>query len=260
MVRDRCFEMRARTRWIGVDVRPARVDGVEAIVAEAPCTLPVDPVEGLVMAHEWLDEIPCDVVTRDEDDVDRLVLVDRQGIEMAGPALEDDASCADLGVDAARTRAWLEQWWPLRQAGDRAEVGIARDQAWAWMMGLLSSGTALATDYGHVRSDRIARHCAGTLAAYREGRLVRTVPDGSANLTAHVAIDACADAVPGTTVTLQRQEIASAPLGVQPTTSEVDNYFAALRLRDPARLGGVHWLRWDAHRLGPVPASTLPTW
>lgn len=260
LVRDRCAEMRARARWIGVDVRPARVDGIEAIVAEAPCTLPLDPIEGLVMAHEWLDEIPCDVVIRDEEGLDRLVLVDERGIEMRGPALDDDDSCAALGVDAALTRSWLERWWPLRRAGDRAEVGTARDQAWAWMVGLLSSGTALATDYGHVRSDRMVLHPEGTLSAYRKGRLVRPVPDGTANLTAHIAVDACADAVQGTTVTLQRQEIAPAPLGMRPTASEVDRYFAAVRLRDPARLGRVHWLRRDAHRLGPVPASTLPTW
>lgn len=260
LVRERCTDVGSRARWIGVDLRPARMEGIDAVVAEVPCPLLLGAIHGVVMAHEWLDEMPCDVVTRDEAGVDRLVLVDQRGIEMHGPALDDADGCAALGVDAARTRSWLEQWWPLRAPGDRAEVGTLRDQAWAWMAGLLSSGTALATDYGHVRSDRIARDREGTLTAYRMGRLVRPVPDGTANLTAHVAVDACADAVPGTTVTVQRQEIAPASLGPQPSMSEVDGYFATLRLRDPARLGSVHWLRWDAHRLAPVPASTLPTW
>ena len=41
-------------------------------------------------------------------------------------------------------------------------------------------------DYGHARADRPA---AGTLTGYREGRQVAPVPDGSCDLTAHVAMD-----------------------------------------------------------------------
>ena len=100
----------------------------------------------------------------------------------------------------------------------------------------------------------------GTLAAYASGRLVRPAPDGAANLTAHVAFDACMAAVPGSTLTLQRDEIGAISLGEDPSAADVERHFASLRLRDRDRLGGVGWLRWDAHRDGLTPASTLPMW
>ena len=246
LMRQACEDLGPRVRWIGIDVRACEVDGVESLVAEAPCPLPLTGVRGLVMAHEWLDEIPCDVVERDEEGIDRLVLVDREGVEVLGPPLSDDRACAECDVDAAEARSWLARWWPLDEPGDRAEVGIARDRAWQWMAELLVEGTAVATDYGHVSAERAQRHRHGTLAAYASGRLVRPAPDGTANLTAHVALDACVAAVPGTTLTVQRDEITVAPLGEQPSAADVERHFAALRLRDRDRLGGVGWLRWDA--------------
>lgn len=247
LVRARCGELDARARWIGVDMRPVRVDGLESVVAEAPCALPGAPWTGVVMAHEWLDEIPCDVIERDAHGADRVVLVDRDGVETLGPSLDDDDGCARVGVDAAATRTWLQRWWPLREPGDRAEIGSPRDGAWWWLTDLVSAGTALATDYGHVRAERGAAHRHGTLTAYRAGRLARPAPDGSMNLTAHVAVDSCAAARTGTTITAQRDEVPAAPVGEDATAADVERYFAALRLRDPARLGGVAWLRWDAY-------------
>ena len=260
LVRERCADLRSRARWIGIDVRPGSTDGVEHVVARVPCALPLGPVDGLVMAHEWLDEIPCDVVARDDAGVDRIVLVDESGDESLGPALDDDEGCARHDVDAARARAWLDRWWPLHDPGDRAEIGAPRDAAWAWMAGLLASGTALATDYGHTRPERIAHHRVGTLTGYRHGRVVRPVPDGQVNLTAHVALDSCVAALTGTTLTRQRDELAVLPLAQEPSVADVERHFASLRLRDPARLGGVGWLRWDAHRGPQPPASTLPMW
>jgi hypothetical protein len=116
------------------------------------------------------------------------------------------------------------------------------------MSGLVDDGAILATDYGHVRIERESRYRHGTLAAYRGGRLVTPLPDGSANLTAHVALDACADAVAGTVLSLQRDEVVAPPLPEEPSATEVERHFAALRLRDPGRLGAVGWLRWDARR------------
>lgn len=247
-VRECSGDLATRVRWLGVDVRPHRRSGIESVVSEAPAPLAFAPIQGVVMAHEWLDEIPCDVVERDSDCVNRLVLVDRGGIETLGPSLDDDDACTEYGVDAAEARAWLEKWWPLREPGDRAELGTSRDRAWRWMSGLVDDGAVLATDYGHGRIERESRFRHGTLAAYRGGRLVTPLPDGSANLTAHVALDSCADSVPGTVLTAQRDEVASPPLAENPSVTEVERHFAALRLRDPGRLGGVGWLRWDARR------------
>ena len=70
--------------------------------------------------------------------------------------------------------------------GDRIEVGLARDEAWADLVARVDSGTLVAVDYGHTRAERPSR---GTLTAYRHGVQCQPVPDGTMDLTAHVAID-----------------------------------------------------------------------
>lgn len=71
--------------------------------------------------------------------------------------------------------------------GDRAP----RDEAWASAVAALDAGLAVAADYAHSVS---ARPPFGTLTGFREGRETEPVPDGSCDITAHVALDACAAA------------------------------------------------------------------
>ncbi|WP_194288654.1 SAM-dependent methyltransferase [Ornithinicoccus halotolerans] len=68
----------------------------------------------------------------------------------------------------------------------RAEVGLARDRAFADLAGRVEHGLVVAVDYGHTRQDR-PRH--GTLTGNRHGAVVAPVPDGTVDLTAHVAVD-----------------------------------------------------------------------
>jgi SAM-dependent MidA family methyltransferase len=182
-------------------------------VAERPPTLP-DRIEwmprmpigltALVVANEWLDNVPLDVVTITADGP-RLVLFDPvTGDEEPGPQ-------PDL-----RDLQWLSTWWPLHDAeiGDRAEIGYPRDEAWAGVVGALTGGLALAIDYGHLRE---ARPRVGSLAGYRRGQLVTAVPDGSCDITAHVAMDSCAAAgtrVGATLSRLQTQRDALTTLGI----------------------------------------------
>lgn len=164
-----------RWRLVAVDVvdRPA---GVARDVAWQP-ELP-DRVTGVIIANEWLDDLPVDVVEQTAGGP-RVVVVEPDGRErLAGRPCADDL-------------AWLARWWPLSAPGQRAEVGRPRDLAWADVVGRLTAGVALAVDYGHLRA---ARPASGTLTGYRHGRQVRPVPDGSCTLTAHVALDACAAA------------------------------------------------------------------
>jgi len=245
-VRERCAELANRARWVAVDVREGFVPGVEGVAAEMPDDVPGTPIRGVVMAHEWLDEIPVDIVERDADGLDRLVLVGTAGAERLGPSLDDEVACARVGVDAAATREWMRRWWPLRDPGDRAEVGLARDAAWSWMTGLVRQGLALAVDYGHCRPERLDALRGGTLTGYRGGRVVAPMPDGTVGITAHVAVDACQAAVPRTTLTWQRDEVASASLPDRASPADVERYFAAQRLRQTAGLGGFAWLRWEA--------------
>jgi SAM-dependent MidA family methyltransferase len=249
LIRERCPDLASRARWLGIDVRPFVRPGIDSLVGEWPDLVgplvQAESITGLVMAHEWLDEIPCDIIERDAEGVDRIVLVDDDGCEHLGPPLSDDAACAELNIDGPSARAWIARWWSLQEEGDRAEVGIERDRAWQWITSLLQRGTAVATDYGHDREARIAVHGRGTLAAYRNGRMASPAPDGGAGLTAHVALDACAAARPGTTISVQRDEITVPSVGHQPGVDDVTAYFEAVRLRDPRRLGGIGWLRWE---------------
>ena len=115
---------------------------------------------------------------------------------------------------------------------------------------------SMAVDYGHEAGGRPA---AGTLTGYRDGRQVPPVPDGSCDLTAHVALDACAaagSAAGATATALVRQADALRALGVdatRPTTANAREdplgYLRSLaaagsaaELLDRAGLGGFGWL------------------
>lgn len=148
---------------------------------------PPERTTGLLFANEWLDNVPLEVA---EDG--RYVLVAPDGTETPGGPLDD----AD--------RAWLERWWP---GGGRAEVGRTRDEAWAAAVATVERGLAVAVDYAHVRE---ARPPYGTLTGFRAGREVAAVPDGGCDVTAHVALDACAG--PGAVLLTQREALTA--LGV----------------------------------------------
>lgn len=150
-------------------------------------------VDGVVIAHEFLDDIPCPVVELDDDLEPRLVLVDPStGGEELGARLTDPA--AARMIDAQSTsdlRAWLRAWWPATRPGARREVGLTRDRLWSRARKIVRSGCVIAIDYAHDRTDRAAGVWdAGTLKGFAAGRPMRPIPDGSVNITAHVALDA----------------------------------------------------------------------
>lgn len=205
----------ARWRLTGVDLAPADVPfGWSAKIIR---------LTGLLFANEWLDDVPLDVV-----DGGRLMLVGPDGSEVPGPT--------------SPYPDWCARWWP----GDgRIEVGLPRDRAWADAVSRVDRGLAVAVDYGHLASSRRP-----TLTGYRAGRQVRPVPDGSCNITAHVALDSCAAA---TGARLIRQRDALQLLGVAATlpdwgvggTAYAMGLAAASQARellDPDGLGGYGWL------------------
>ena len=228
-----------RLQLVGVEVaaRPAELPADIAWVEDVPAVS-----DALVVANEWLDNVPLDVVELTSDGPG-LVMVDRDGNERVG----DPASAAD--------RAWLDAWWPLVEVGQRADVGRSRDEAWASVVESVRRGVAVAVDYCH---DRAARPPHSTLAAYRHGRQVPPVPDGSCDLTAHVALDACAAATTGAGATLlTTQRAALLALGGLPmerparaeAVGDPAGYLAALaatgeaaELTDPSGPGGFGWL------------------
>jgi SAM-dependent MidA family methyltransferase len=228
-------ELVRRTRFTAVEVapRPPGLDGGIAWAPEVP-----DRIAGLLVATEWLDNVPLDVADVDDHGRLRKVLVDpATGAESLGGSVD----AADL--------FWLERWWP---AAGRVEIGWPRDTAWADAVSRVRRGCALAVDYGHLRDDRPAW---GTLTGFRGGRQVPPVPDGSCDLTAHVAMDSIAAAA-GTPYEMIRQRAALKALGIDGARPPLDlasrdpaAYLRALsaageaaELVEPAGLGGHWWL------------------
>ncbi|WP_406726211.1 SAM-dependent methyltransferase [Streptomyces sp. GD-15H] len=191
-------------------------------------TEPPERITGLLFANEWLDNVPLEVAEVDSAGVPRLVLVREDGTERLGAPV--------TGPEAE----WLARWWPLpagRPTADgaaaeagaageglRAEIGLSRDVAWTSAVGALERGLAVAADYAHSAD---ARPPFGTLTGFREGRETTPVPDGSCDLTAHVALDSCAAAcaLPGARLLPQRAALRSLGLtGARPplTLASVD--------------------------------------
>jgi len=220
-------------RFVAVDVARRPEDLADGI--EWRETVP-DGFDGVLLAVEWLDNVPVEVVEL-TDDGPRYVEVSTDGRERLGAA-----------VDTADAQ-WLERWWPLTEVGDRAEVGHPRDAAWAAAVGHLRRGVALAVDYA---ADP-RRDVAGTLTGYRNGRQVLPVPDASMDITAHVLMESCAAAVLDVESELVPQRDGLRALGVSarrpPYGEDSTAYLAALQrvgeaaeLLDADGLGGFSWL------------------
>lgn len=238
-------EVSARVRPYAVE-RAARPQGLDPRIdwrGELPAP---GSVTGLLFANEWLDNVPVDVVETDEDGVPRRVLVRADGAERLGEPVD--------GADAD----WLRRWWapPLTadaigssSPGLRAEIGRPRDEAWARAVRTLRAGLAVAADYAHERGDR---PLFGTLTGFRDGREVPPVPDGSCDITAHVALDACAGpsaerltqraALHALGVTGRRPPLALAAEDPAGYLRALSTAGAAAELTDPAGLGGFGWL------------------
>ncbi len=231
-------------RLTGVDVVPrpdALSDAVGWMTSPGGGVLPdglTDLEDVLVVAHEWLDVVPCTVVEVDDHGVPRAVLVDAvsRSEDLSGDLAPEDA-------------AWCAEHWPLDglPPGTRVEVGLARDRAWADLVGRVRRGALLAVDYGHTRDSRPP---SGTLVGYRDGTVVPALPDGTCDLTAHVAVDSLEQDERAT----QREALRA--LGVSGTAPHVAlartdpaGYLRALAassaaaaLTDPGGLGAFTWV------------------
>jgi SAM-dependent MidA family methyltransferase len=257
--------LQPRLRLVAVELTPPPAGLPDGIVwiAELP---PPATIVGVVLATEWLDNVPLDIATAGEDGVLRYTLVDPEtGAESLGDPLTD----ADLG--------WARTWWPgpgwqssdaavpspdatwpdsVWPAGFRVELGQPRDAAWAEAIRTVASGLAVTVDYGHVR---VTRPIGGSLTGFYAGRGAAAIPDGSADITAHVAVDAtlaAGEVAAGQPGRLLTQREALARLGVNGSRPPLDlahrdpqayirglsGATQAMELTDPAGLGGHYWI------------------
>ncbi|WP_238015547.1 SAM-dependent methyltransferase [Dactylosporangium sp. AC04546] len=227
-------DVRSRVAAVGVEraPRPASLPGVVGWAGTPPTG-----VTGLLVATEWLDNVPLDLVEIDEDGQPRY--------------LSEDLTPSGEPIDTTDV-AWLDRWWPVRDLppGARAEIGRPRDLAWAAAVAGVERGLALAVDYGHTLGER---PLFGTLTGFRDGREVAPVADGSCDLTVSVSLDSLEHDL------LLDQRQALHLLGVDGrrpplplASSDPAGYVRALaragaaaELTDPAGLGGHRWvMRW----------------
>lgn len=203
--------------------------------------LPHLPGASLLIGWELLDVVPCPVLRAEDDGTLRELLVCPDGpvVPAAGAQAVD--------------RAWVQRWWPGPwECGQLVEVGRARDELWARLVGRQEEGLSLAVDYDHLVTARPAH---GSLLGYREGAVRAPEFDGGMDLTAHVALDAVGDRL-GLPHLLLRQAAVLRALGLRaqhPPHSQAAcdpvGYVRALdgagrcrELLDPGGLGGFGWL------------------
>ncbi|RUL94135.1 hypothetical protein EG812_09770 [Verrucosispora sp. FIM060022] len=198
-----------RVRFTAVELAP-RPDDLPEQIAWTD-RIPAG-VTGLLLATEWLDNVPLDLAVHTGTGWHYLLVDPTSGEETIG----EPVGRADLD--------WISTWWPSSTGSgfraarpaqgssltarsrsgcpetptdrtplplERVEIGRNRDEAWADAVGNVERGLALAVDYGHLRAERPVD---GTLTGYRAGRQVPPVPDGSCDVTAHVAMDSVASA------------------------------------------------------------------
>lgn len=219
---------------IGVDLA-ARPDDLPAAIRWLD---DIPETEGMLIANEWLDNIPCEIVELDDDSIVRAVLVDpTTGHEELGDRVESE---------------WLDRWWRLPEPGLRAEIGEARDEAWAEAVSRVH-GFTIAVDYGHLQGSRPPF---GSLSSFAGGFERDVIPNGSRDVTAHVAVDAVAQRVGGN---LERQGPALTALGLRGDRPPLDlaksdppEYLRRLgraseaaELRAPGGLGDFWWIVAD---------------
>ena len=189
----------------------------------------------LVIAHEWLDVVPCAIAEHDGRTW-RLVEVSEAGEERLAGELDDVSM------------AWCQEYsFTDPERGDRLEIGASRDAAYAQLCSRVREGLVVAVDYGY-RAGQQPRH--GTLTAYRDGVQCPPVPDGSCDLTAHV----CIDSLGADSAVSQRRMLDRIGPGVQQprltlASSDPPAYLRAVAtrsawsaLRAPGGLGDFWWV------------------
>ena len=210
-----------------------------------------ESIRGLIFAHEVLDDVPLTLAQFDASLTLRQVMVNAAtGDEELGEPI------------SANDREWVSRWWPHQSAGGRVEIGAARDQTWAAIASTVSTGIAIAIDYAHTQEQRSLGSLAlGTLTGFRDGYACQPVPDGSMNITAHVALDACAVAaeqacapLPVTTVLVsQRDALGVLDRSAAPPQSPHEALVAIAQhsqrelARDSSSFGAFTWL---IHHIG----------
>jgi SAM-dependent MidA family methyltransferase len=170
-------DLRPRPAQLSADVYWHTID-----IEQQPLPRLVPDAIPILIAHEFLDDVPCDVVEVDDDGRCIWMNADDDGRLIPGDVVTDPA-----------TLDWMHRWWPPKRPGMRIEIGLSRDRLWSRLLRTWPNTIGIAVDYGHTLRERmVGTWDGGTLTGYRQGRQVPPQLDGRTNVTAHVAVDALA--------------------------------------------------------------------
>ncbi|GGN73904.1 hypothetical protein GCM10011579_052440 [Streptomyces albiflavescens] len=220
--------------------RPSETPGPVAVPPEAPSTSVTVPPE----APSTSDALPSEPSASDADVLPSEPSASEADVLPSGKAAAEMPPSEPTESETPRAEGV-----DALSEGTRAEIGLPRDTAWASAVSTLDRGLAVAVDYAHFAA---ARPPFGTLTGFREGRETVPVPDGSCDITAHVALDACAG--PGARVMTQRAALralgvsgARPPLALASTDPSayvraLASAGAAAELTAPGGLGDFGWL------------------
>ena len=165
-------DLLSRSRMVACDVRPRPVhldySRIEWVQGFAPGCLP-DSIVGVVIATEFLDDVPLDVAQRGPGQPWHYQLVDENGTQSPGPLVE--------GLDLD----WINRW--VSAATNRIEIGAPRDVVALELVARIAAGSALFVDY--CVSDGNASH-GQTLQAFSRGHQRKLAPRSDVNVTAAV--------------------------------------------------------------------------
>ena len=213
-----------------IDVRPRPVDLPTSITWHTR-DLRFEPLPtvdnsriAVVIAHEFFDDVPCDVVDVGDDGICRWREADHRGDPVTGSVDVDEP-----------TMAWINRWWPPLRAGMSIDVGSSRDDLWRNLLSTNSQSIGIAIDYGHILRERLSGTWdAGTLAGYRNGYRVSPRLDGQTNVTAHVSMDSLASQSQYSTL-MRLSEFVDQPTGSRSTGSLGDFLVAITAMQGCSR-------------------------
>jgi SAM-dependent MidA family methyltransferase len=205
------------TTW-AVEVSPparqalATLVGAERVVADA-AEIP-DPLKGVVLANEFVDNLPMAIAQLGE-----------SGWRERWVGIEDGALVFVDARPRPEVEAWLTRWAGTNEVGAWVEVQLA---AAAWLQSMvkrLVAGSVVLIDYGDTMENLVPRRRDGTLRTYRAHHLGPHPLDepGATDITADVNFTALADVAreAGATVAIHRQDDFLSELGLRAELSSL---------------------------------------
>lgn len=205
------------TAW-AVEVSPPARQALASLVGAAQVVAEVseipDPIRGVVLANEFVDNLPM-----------AMAQLEDAGWRERWVDVEDGALVLVDAPLRPEVEAWLARWAGTTEVGAWVEVQLAAAVWLESMLERLVDGSVVLIDYGDTMENLVPRRRDGTLRTYRAHHLGPHPLDepGATDITADVNFTALADVArsAGATVEIHRQDDFLAELGLRAELSSL---------------------------------------